>query len=76
MACFDNDGDDAGDVDGAAVLAGQQAEQKVRSMYALKTELATFLTEQQLTELAEIRQSVQSKRQKLINFIRDKQIRS
>ena len=65
---------EAGDVDGAAILAGQQAEKKVRTMYALKTELATFLTEEQMSSLAEVRKSVKRKKERLIKYIRDKQI--
>lgn len=59
----------SGDVDGAAILAGQQAEKKVRDLYALKQELATFLTEEQMAMLASIRNRITDKRQKLKQFI-------
>lgn len=60
---------EAGDVNGAAVLAGQQAEKKVRALYALKQELASFLTEEQMATLAEVRERVVSKKEKLKTFI-------
>lgn len=52
----------SGDVDGAAILAGQQAEKKVRALYALKTELSTFLTEEQMAKLAEVRQRIKDRK--------------
>ena len=58
-----------GDVDGAAMLAGQQAEKKVHNMYALKTQLASFLTEAQMAILADVRDQVASKRERLKRFI-------
>lgn len=60
-----------GDVDGAAMLAGQQAEKKVRNMYALKVELTSFLTEEQMTTLATIRERIADKRDRLKKFIND-----
>lgn len=63
---------EAGDIDGAATLAGQQAEKKVRSLYALKMELATFLTEEQMAKLAELRQRMKNEKERFINFMRDK----
>ena len=62
----------AGDVDGAAILAGQQAEKKVRAMYALKTELSTFLTEDQMAILADIRKRMAEKKQRVKQFISEK----
>lgn len=61
----------AGDVDGAAMLAGQQAEKKVRNMYALKAELTSFLTEEQMTTLATIRERIADKRDRLKKFINE-----
>lgn len=58
----------SGDVDGAAILAGQQAEKKVRAMYALKTELSTFLTEDQMATLADIRDRMAEKKQRIQKF--------
>ena len=63
----------SGDVDGAAILAGQQAEKKVRVLYALKQELATFLTEDQMVMLAKIRNRIADKKQRLKQFISEKQ---
>jgi len=63
----------SGDVDGAAILAGQQAEKKVRDLYALKQELATFLTEEQMAMLANIRNRIADKKQRLKQFISEKQ---
>ncbi|GLX81467.1 Spy/CpxP family protein refolding chaperone [Thalassotalea eurytherma] len=62
----------SGDVDGAAILAGQQAEKKVRAMYALKTELSTFLTEDQMATLADIRERMAEKKQRMKQFISEK----
>ncbi|MGB1290741.1 MAG: hypothetical protein ACPG5Z_01345 [Pseudoalteromonas sp.] len=62
----------SGDVDGAAILAGQQAEKKVRDLYALKQELATFLTEDQMAMLANIRNRIAEKKQRLKQFISEK----
>ena len=62
----------SGDVDGAAILAGQQAEKKVRAMYALKTELSTFLTEDQMAILADIRKRMAEKKQRVKQFISEK----
>ena len=63
----------SGDVDGAAILAGQQAEKKVRAMYALKSELSTFLTEEQMATLADIRSRIAEKKQRVKQFIGEKQ---
>ena len=62
----------SGDVDGAAILAGQQAKKKVRAMYALKTELSTFLTEDQMATLAKIRARMAEKKERLKKFIVNK----
>lgn len=62
----------SGDVDGAAILAGQQAEKKVRAMYTLKTELSTFLTEDQMATLADIRERMAEKKQRMQQFISEK----
>ena len=59
----------SGDVDGAAILAGQQAENKVRDLYALKQELATFLTQDQMVMLENIRKRIADKKQRLKQFI-------
>lgn len=59
----------SGDIDGAAILAGQQAEKKVRAMYALRTELSTFLTEEQMATLADIRDRIAEKKQRVKNFV-------
>ena len=61
----------SGDVDGAAILAGQQAEKKVRAMYALKTELSTFLTEDQMATLADIRDRMAEKKQRIQKFFNE-----
>ncbi len=63
----------SGDVDGAAILAGQQAEKRVRVLYALKQELATFLTEDKMVMLASIRNRIADKKQRLKQFISEKQ---
>ncbi len=57
---------DVEDVDGAAILAGQQAEKKVRNMHALKTELEGFLTEEQMALLAKARKLMKRKKERLI----------
>lgn len=62
----------SGDIDGAAILAGQQAEKKVRTMYALKTELTSFLTKEQIGTLAEIRDHMTEKKERLKKFISNK----
>ena len=59
----------SGDVDGAAILAGQQAEKKVRALYALKTELSSFLTKEQMGTLAEIRDRMAEKKERFKKFI-------
>ena len=55
------------------MLAGQQAEKKVRNIYALKTQLASFLTEAQMAILADVREQVASKRARLKRFIGTRQ---
>ena len=42
-------------------------------MYALKSELSTFLTEEQMATLADIRSRIAEKKQRVKQFIGEKQ---